>query len=47
LLRAKKKNRIAKKPDDASPFVAGGEGTSPERVGGDSELSLPNAAHDL
>jgi hypothetical protein len=34
----KKKKRMAKKPDDASPspLVASGEGTSPER-GSDSE----------
>jgi hypothetical protein len=36
LPRAKKKKRMAKKPDDASPFVASGEGTLPER-GRDSE----------
>jgi hypothetical protein len=35
--RARKKKRRAKKPDAASPFVASGEGTSPERGGGDSE----------
>ena len=29
--RARKKKRTAKKPDDASPFVASGEGTLPER----------------
>ena len=34
--RAKKKKRMAKKPDDASPFVVSGEGTLPER-GRDSE----------
>ena len=27
----KKKKRMAKNPDDASPFVASGEGTLPER----------------
>jgi hypothetical protein len=31
LPRAKKKKRIAKTPDDASPFVASDEGTLPER----------------
>jgi hypothetical protein len=31
LPRAKKKKRMAKTPDDASPFVASGEGTLPER----------------
>jgi hypothetical protein len=36
LPRAKKKKRIAKTPDDASPFVVSGEGTLPER-GRDSE----------
>jgi hypothetical protein len=36
LPRAKKKKRMAKTPDDASPFVASGEGTLPER-GRDSE----------
>jgi hypothetical protein len=35
LPRAKKK-RTAKKPDEASPLVASGEGTSTER-GGDSK----------
>ena len=35
--RKKKKKRTAKKPDAASPLVASGEATSPERVGGDSE----------
>jgi hypothetical protein len=34
--KKKKKKRMAKKPDDASPFVASGEGTLPER-GRDSE----------
>ena len=34
--RAKKKKRIAKTPDDASPFIVSGEGTLPER-GRDSE----------
>ena len=29
-----------KKPDDASAFVASGEGTSPEGVGGDSENAV-------
>ena len=38
--RARKKKRTAKTPDDASPFVAGGEGTLPERVGGDSENAV-------
>jgi hypothetical protein len=33
LPRARKKKRTAKKPDDASPFVASAEGTSPERRG--------------
>jgi hypothetical protein len=28
--------------DDTSPFVASGEGTSPERVGGDSENAVRN-----
>ena len=37
LPRARKKKRRAKKPDVPSPFVASGESTSPERVGGDSE----------
>jgi hypothetical protein len=36
LPRAKKKKRIAKTPDDASPFLVSGEGTLPER-GRDSE----------
>ena len=36
LPRAKKKKRMAKKPNDASPFVVSGEGTLPER-GRDSE----------
>jgi hypothetical protein len=36
----KKKKRTAKKPDDASPFIASGEGTSPERVGGDIENAV-------
>jgi hypothetical protein len=39
LPRAKKKKRIAKKPDDASPFVASGEGTLPER-GSDGEKAV-------
>jgi hypothetical protein len=39
LPRAKKKKRIAKKPDDASPFVASGEGTLPER-GRDGENAV-------
>jgi hypothetical protein len=39
LPRARKK-RTMKKPDDASAFVASGEGTSPERVGGDSENAV-------
>ena len=34
--KMKKKKRMAKTPDDASPFVASGEGTLPER-GSDSE----------
>jgi hypothetical protein len=38
LPRAKKK-RIAKTPDDASPFVTSGEGTLPER-GRDSEKAV-------
>jgi hypothetical protein len=37
LPRARKKKRTAKTPDDASRWVAGGEATSPERVGGESE----------
>jgi hypothetical protein len=37
--RARKKKRRAKKPDDASPFVACGEGTSPSG-GGDSESAV-------
>jgi hypothetical protein len=36
LPRARKKKRTTKKPDDASPWVASAEGTSPER-GGDSK----------
>jgi hypothetical protein len=40
LPRARKKKRTAKKPDEASPFVASGVGTSPERVGGDSENAV-------
>ena len=40
--RARKKKRTAKKPDDASPFVASGDATSPERVGGDSENAVRN-----
>ena len=35
----KKKKRIAKTPDDASPFVASGEGTLPER-GRDGEKAV-------
>src|SRR5512133_3498960 len=38
LPRARKK-RTAKKPDDASPFVASGEGTLPE-CGSDSENAV-------
>ena len=38
--KEKKKKRRAKKPDDASPFMASGVGTSPERVGGDSENAV-------
>ena len=38
--RARKKKRTMKKPDDASPFVASGEASSPERVGGDSENAV-------
>ena len=41
LPRARKK-RTAKKPDVASPFVASGDATSPERVGGDSENAVRN-----
>ena len=37
--RAKKKKRMAKKPDDASPFVASGEWTLPER-GRDGEKAV-------
>jgi putative transposase len=40
LPRAKKKKRTMKKPDDASPSVASGEATSPERGGGDSESAV-------
>ena len=40
LPRARKKKRTAKKPDDASPFVASGEATSPERGGGESESAV-------
>ena len=40
LPRARKKKRRAKKPDEASPFVASGMGTSPERGGGDSENAV-------
>ena len=36
LPRARKKKGMAKKPEAASPFVATGEGASPER-GGDSK----------
>ena len=36
----KKKKRTAKKPDDASAFVASREGTSPERGGGDSDNAV-------
>jgi hypothetical protein len=39
LPRARKKKRTAKKPDDASPFVASGEGTLPKR-GSDSENAV-------
>ena len=39
LPRAKEKKRIAKTPDDASPFVASGEGTLPER-GSDGEKAV-------
>ena len=35
----KKKKRMAKTPDDASPFVASGEGTLPER-GSDGEKAV-------
>ena len=35
----KKKKRIAKTPDDTSPFVASGEGTLPER-GSDGEKAV-------
>ena len=38
--RARKQKRRAKKPDDASAFVASGEGTLPERGGGDSENTV-------
>jgi hypothetical protein len=37
--KKKKKKRIAKTPDDASPFVASGEGTLPER-GSDGEKAV-------
>jgi len=40
LPRARKKKRSAKKPDEASPLVASGVGTSPERVGCDSENAV-------
>jgi hypothetical protein len=40
LPRAWKNKRTTKKPEAASPFVASGEGTSPER-GGDSENARP------
>ncbi len=39
LPRAKKKKRIAKTPDNASPFVASGEGTLPER-GSDGDKAV-------
>jgi hypothetical protein len=39
LPRAKKKKRTMKTPDDASPFVASGEGTLPER-GSDGEKAV-------
>ena len=37
--KKKQKKRIAKTPDDASPFVASGEGTLPER-GSDGEKAV-------
>jgi hypothetical protein len=40
LPRARKKKRTAKKPDAASPFVASGYATSPERAFGDSENAV-------
>ena len=40
LPRARKKKRAAKKPDDASAFVASGEASSPERAFGDSENAV-------
>jgi hypothetical protein len=42
LPRARKKKRMAKKPDEASPspLVASGEGTSPEGGDGDSESAV-------
>ena len=42
--KKKKKKRSAKKPDEASPFVTSGVGTSPERGGDDSENAVRSRA---